>query len=200
LKRKAPHHELPYREVFTKAFGDQLPALFDHSAHALNRQIHKTYNIMVAAHDDMLRPLNLSWAKYRLLVWLLACERAEYPDGRLPSALSKFQGVTPNTISALIGGLEDEGWIERQKHPTDARKTILNITDTGRTLVEDTHVQSNEWVGQLLKDLSEEERQILITLLDKMAKSILENGACSDREAGGLHVTHSPKPEISSDK
>ncbi len=150
--------------------------MFDHSAHALNRQLHKTYNILVAAQDDALRPLKLSSAKYRMLMWLLACERADFPDGRLPSALSRFQGVTPNTISALISGLEQEGWIERQKHPTDARKTILNITALGRNLIEETNQQFNSWVGHTLGDLSEEERQILITLLDKMANSIIKNG------------------------
>jgi DNA-binding MarR family transcriptional regulator len=177
LRRKDPRHELPYREVFTKAFGDRLPDMFDQSAHSLYRQMHKTYNVMVAAHDEILRPLNLSSAKYRLLLWLHACERADYPDGRLPSALSRFQGVTPNTISALIGGLEAEGWIVRHKHPTDARKTVLDITDTGRALVEESSQHFNRAVSHLFEDLSEEERQILITLLDKMGKSIVENGA-----------------------
>jgi DNA-binding MarR family transcriptional regulator len=176
LKRKPPRHELPYQEVFAKAFGDNLPAFFDHSAHALNRQVHKTYNIMVAAQDDILRPLNLSSAKYRMLMWLLACERAGYDDGRLPSALSRFQGVTPNTVSTLLAGLEGEGWIERRRHPSDARKIILSITDSGRDLVEQSNERFNKAVSHLLRGLDDAERQTLITLLDKMSRSMLENG------------------------
>lgn len=182
MKQKLPARETIYHEIFTKAFGGEPHPPFDLSAHQLNRALHKTYNVMVTAHDEFMRPYNLSMAKYRLLVWLLACEKAGYDDGRLPSALSHFQGVTPNTISALLSGLQKEGWIVRAKHSTDARKTVLSITQAGRDLVEQTRDQFDGFIRNLMQDMSEEERVILTTLLNKLSKSMLENGGCEPHD------------------
>ncbi len=161
----------PYRDVFAKAFGDQLEG-HDISAHQLTGQLHKTYHLLGVANEEFLRPYGLTTAKFRMLMWLLASERAGYDDGLLPSMLSRFHGVSPNTTSSLIAGMEQQSLLRREKHPTDNRKTILRLTDSGRELVEHIRMDFDAFSRSLVSGLSKEERDILITLLEKMSKSI----------------------------
>src|SRR5579859_2589273 len=88
-----------------------------------------TIHMMSSATDDFLKPYNLTGAKFRLLLWLFACEKSDFQDGLLPSQLSKIQGITPNTVSSLLDGLQEQGLIERVRHPSDHRKRIVTITE-----------------------------------------------------------------------
>lgn len=159
------------REVFQRAFGD---TSFDESPMKLFAHVHKTYNIMSAATEDFLRPYNLTSAKFRMLTWLLACDKIGFNDGLLPSQLSRFQGVSPNTTSSLLAGLEEQELIQRVKHPTDNRKQIITITDEGRKLIHEVGPRYVQFMDALSSALSQEERQILMTLLNKMAHAILD--------------------------
>jgi DNA-binding MarR family transcriptional regulator len=165
-----PRVQDEYRQIFQEAFGDLVQ---DDSAFQLFRSIHRASGILNAATDDHLRPHNLTSAKFRLLMWLLACKRTDYEEGMLPSRLSRMHDSSPNTISALLNGLEEQGLIERHKHPKDHRKSIILISDTGIDLVEAIHRGYTEFVMSTMQGLSEEERQILVTLLNKMSVSIL---------------------------
>ena len=55
--------------------------------------------------------------------------------GLPPSYLSRCQDVTKNTISVLLRGLEDQGWIERTLDPDDRRVFRIRLTPAGRELI-----------------------------------------------------------------
>ena len=53
-------------------------------------------------------------------------------DGRLSlSEIAKRVGVTTTNITNLIDGLERDGWVERQAHPSDRRVTYVRLTTDG---------------------------------------------------------------------
>ncbi|MHB8627158.1 MAG: MarR family winged helix-turn-helix transcriptional regulator [Aggregatilineales bacterium] len=131
-----------------------------------------TMHLMMAASDDFLKPYNLTSAKFRMLTWLLACEKAGFSDGLLPSQLSHFQGISPNTVSALMDGLQEQGLIQRIRHPTDHRKRIITITDAGRDRLGHIGVAYKHFAEATIAGLSPDERQTLAGLLDKLADSI----------------------------
>jgi DNA-binding MarR family transcriptional regulator len=131
-----------------------------------------TMHLMMAASDDFLKPYNLTSAKFRLLMWLLACEKAGFSDGLLPSQLSHFQGISPNTVSALLDGLQEQGLIQRVRHPTDHRKRIITITDAGRQRLESIGAAYKNFAEATIAGLSPDERQMLTGLLDKLVDSI----------------------------
>jgi DNA-binding MarR family transcriptional regulator len=131
-----------------------------------------TMHLLKSAIDEFLKPYNLTGAKFRLLMWLLACEKAEFSDGLLPSQLSHFQGISPNTVSALLDGLQEQGLIQRARHPTDHRKRIVTITDAGRQRLAHIGAAYKTFAETTITGLSPDERQALTDLLDKLADSI----------------------------
>ncbi len=164
-----PHPNI--RDVFKRAFGDES---FDESPMRLFAHVHKTYNILNTVNEDFLRPYNLTSAKFRILMWLLACDKIGYNDGLLPSQLSRFQGVSPNTTTSLLHGLEEQKLVHRVKHPTDNRKHIITITDEGRKVIDEVGPRYMEFTRRLSEGLSTEENQILVTLLNKLSHGILD--------------------------
>ena len=90
----------------------------------------------------------------------------------LPSELSRFHGVTPNTMSSLLNSLREAGLIEQSNHPEDRRKRIIKITPAGLALLQEIGPGHYGGISGLFSDLSEEERQILVTLLHKLIQSL----------------------------
>ncbi len=86
--------------------------------------------IVQARVDDVLRPLNLSFARYELLM-LLAFTR----DGCLPMAKAGARlQVHPASVTNAATRLEAAGLVVRGPHPEDGRAVLVAITDAGRKL------------------------------------------------------------------
>src|ERR1043165_417916 len=59
------------------------------------------------------------------------------PDGpSIMHHISDELGVTPRAITGLIDGLEEDALVERQRHPSDRRATVIVLTDQGRKVTE----------------------------------------------------------------
>lgn len=165
--------DLNIRDVFRRAFGEPDSA-YETSQMRLFTMVHRAYNVVSTVNEDFLRPYNLTGAKLRMLAWLKACDKIGYNDGLLPSQLSRFQNVSPNTTSSLLHGLQKQGLIRRVKHPTDNRKYIITITDAGREVIDEVGPRYFQFMKSVSGGLSSEENQILITLLNKLTNNLLE--------------------------
>src|SRR5689334_4347920 len=166
--RQIGDNEARYRAMLEHAFGET-----DMSSMELFGNLMKTYHILSSLTERSTARYNLSTAKMRILYWLKtrAMDGAE-GGGLLPSELSRFHGVTPNTISSLLTSLREAGLIEQINHPVDRRKRIIKITQKGLDLLQDVGPEHFRYVRELFADLSSEERQILITLLRKLSQSL----------------------------
>ena len=56
-------------------------------------------------------------------------------DGFAPGGLSDHLGISRNTVSALLNGLEEQELIERHQNPDDRRQFLIRITPEGMDLV-----------------------------------------------------------------
>jgi DNA-binding MarR family transcriptional regulator len=134
----------------------------------LLHDIHRAHHVIGGSHAEFLKPYNLTEAKFRLLMWLLMADSLDHPDGVLPSELSEFQGISRNTVSALLKSLNAQGLIERKHHPDDRRQVIITITDHGRALMEKIGSEYLAFVDSTLDTLTEDERRQLSCLLEKL--------------------------------
>jgi DNA-binding MarR family transcriptional regulator len=116
----------------------------------------------------------LSQARMRLLIRLVIDNKLGIDTGLQPSELSKSLGVSRNTISALLNGLEEQGLIERHLNPTDRRQFLIRITPAGDELVHTRAPQFAAFVASFLDNLSLDERRTLFALLDKLYTRMLE--------------------------
>lgn len=53
--------------------------------------------------------------------------------GRPIAALGQQLGLTPSTMTGMVDRLEDQGFIRRERHPSDRRATVLQLTRKGET-------------------------------------------------------------------
>jgi DNA-binding MarR family transcriptional regulator len=61
---------------------------------------------------------------------------SERPDRSMTmSDLARILNYSPSRLSHAVARLEDEGWVRRERHPTDRRTTLAHLTDEGMEVV-----------------------------------------------------------------
>ena len=102
----------------------------------------RVQQILLSAVDGALRPHGLTFARYEALV-LLSFSR----HGRLPMRVmgDRLQ-LHPTSVTNIVDRLQADGLVRRVPHPTDGRTTLVEITELGRSTVEDATVTLNEKV------------------------------------------------------
>lgn len=93
------------------------------------------------------------------------------------SELSEQFGVTPAAASQLVDKLVQSGLIERTEDPKDRRAKMLNLTDKGHGLVQQSIEERYRWMDQLSGRLTEVERIQVSEALDILTR------VASDQEA-----------------
>ena len=102
----------------------------------------RAHQILLARVESALRPYDLTFSRYELLR-LLAFSR----NGALPitKASDRLQ-VHVTSVTHAIRRLEEAQLVRRLPHPTDGRTTLVEITDLGRSTVEDATATLNREV------------------------------------------------------
>jgi MarR family transcriptional regulator for hemolysin len=73
--------------------------------------------------------------------------------------------VSSASMTSLLDTLESRGLIERHPHPTDRRKSLIHLTDRAREIVDRVLPVVHATASEALADLTEPEREQLITSL-----------------------------------
>ena len=81
--------------------------------------------------------------------------------------LTAHLGIQPGSVSEIIKKLESAGLITRQSNSEDRRTVDILVTDAGNAQVEASRAQSE---SALFQSLSEEEKQQLLALLEKVSR------------------------------
>lgn len=97
---------------------------------ALVTSIVRAQQILLVRIDRVLRPLDLSFARYELLMILYFSRRRELPLGKIGARLQ----VQPGAVTNVVDRLEADGLVERRPHATDGRTTLAALTAGGRRL------------------------------------------------------------------
>ncbi|MGC4933981.1 MarR family transcriptional regulator [Gordonia sp. DT30] len=102
----------------------------------------RAHQILLARVESALRPYDLTFSRFELLR-LLAFSR----QGALPitKASDRLQ-VHVTSVTHAIRRLDEAGLVRRLPHPTDGRTTLVEITELGRTTVEDATATLNREV------------------------------------------------------
>ena len=82
--------------------------------------------------------------------------------------LEKVSRVTHPTMTEIIKRLEKKGFIDCRPSPSDRRCKLISSTATAMQLGEDIRKTENEVMNWLSRDLSPEELDSFLTILDKL--------------------------------
>lgn len=140
----------------------------------LFRQLHKVNGLLTHAAEKSLERAGLSWPKFMLLLALHGNETLGSNSGLQPSELSELQGIPRNSVSEILGSLEEEGLISRELHDTDRRKFVIRLTPRGRKTLSSHLGTQFRHLSKCFAAFSPDERAGLLNLLTRLTQSLTE--------------------------
>ena len=143
-------------QTWEKRFG---PA----SAMRAATSVFRVQQILLARYDDVLKPHELTFARYEVLVLLTFSRTGELPLKVIGSRLM----VHPTSVTNAIDRLVAAGYVRRRPNPDDGRGVLAGITDDGRRVVEEATTALTA-LDFGLGDLPEAERAELFDILRRV--------------------------------
>ena len=92
--------------------------------------IMRTQQLLMRRIDEQLRELELTFARYELLMLLVFSQRGALPLSVIGSRLQ----VHPASVTSAVDRLERQGLVRRIPHETDRRTKLAELTAAGRSL------------------------------------------------------------------
>lgn len=127
-------------------------------------------NALKARFLQQLVPYGLTVAQFQTLQHL---HWHESQGGLSMSELSGHLGLASSTVSSLVGRLERDGWLRRERSPQDARRIQLQLTRQARDLFAQKPRQTEDFWQQTLGRLSPEQQARLVESLRDL-KAVME--------------------------
>ncbi|MCL1942451.1 MAG: MarR family transcriptional regulator [Candidatus Azobacteroides sp.] len=91
----------------------------------------------------------------------------------LPSELASLTKITTQSMSQILRKMEENGMIIRVPSKEDRRKVYVSLTADGKSIVEKTRYERDEWLGDVIENsLTENDRKLLIETLPVLNKII----------------------------
>lgn len=118
--------------------------------------------------QDSLRPLKINVSRWRVLCALNA------RDGRTMSDLCAFTMMEQSAVSRVIDTMEKEKLVTRRLQETDNRYVLVYLTDRGREMFRAAYLRAFSREDRALKGISDQDRQRLLDLLNRVLANIRE--------------------------
>ncbi len=122
--------------------------------------------LMRKRFDERARNLGLTRAQWRVLGHLRRYE------GIMQSSLAEILEVETVTLGRHIDRLEDAGWVERRRDPTDRRVWRLHLAKKSQPMIDRLNTLSTEVREHALAEFSAEERDWLFDALQLMKDNL----------------------------
>ncbi|HVC14858.1 MAG TPA: MarR family transcriptional regulator [Acidimicrobiales bacterium] len=97
-------------------------------AMAVVTSIMRVQQLLLARADAALRPFDLTFARYEVLMLLSFSSSGALPLGKIGERLQ----VNPASVTNAIDRLEEQDLVERARNPDDGRGTLARLTEEGR--------------------------------------------------------------------
>ncbi len=94
-----------------------------------------------------------------------------HEDGVSQNTLASKLNVRPQSLSEMLGKMEERGHITRRANENDKRETLVFLTETGRKIHAEFYNRRLECAKTFLAPLSEAEQAQLLLLLRKLFES-----------------------------
>ena len=110
--------------------------------------------------------VNLERSAYGIM-----CKLADEGPQRLGALASTF-GLDPSTITRQVQALEEMALAQRKTDPSDRRASILDLTESGRAVLESTRAHRRARLQQALAEWSEGDLEEFARLLHEFNLSL----------------------------
>lgn len=124
-------------------------------------QLLRTAGALDRAAADALADLGLTAGAFFALLELSEAG----PIGLAPSELARRLAVARRTATLYVDILTRQGWVVRCAHPEDRRMVLAQLTDRGRSLVDELSGAYKRRLSELVRDLTPLQAERLQQLL-----------------------------------
>ena len=112
--------------------------------------------------------LDLTYAQSQVLFHV-----ADHPGCHMGDVAKAF-GVTLPAVTHIVDRLEEKQFLERADDPADRRVYVLELTPTGRALVDELHGLQMRGVEGVLRRMAADDRQRVIKGLEALVDAAAE--------------------------
>lgn len=112
---------------------------------------------------------------------LIALDHLRTHQGCLQQALGQTLMLDPNNCVILLNDLDEHGYVERRRDPSDRRRHLVEITPAGIEALEVAEGKLETLEAEVLRSLDAKERG---QLHDLLAKALAGQDAACDPEDG----------------
>ena len=136
---------------------------------AIGFWVHRVYQ---ASRNEMYRAFREHGEEITPEQWAVLIRLWER-DGCTQSELSDDTFRDQPTMSRILAGMEQRGWLKRQVDPTDARVRKVYLTRVGRELKQKLVPVAERLVGRMLAGIDERALKQTRAALQKMVKNLV---------------------------
>ena len=111
---------------------------------AMVTSVVRVQQLLMEKIESVLRPLDLTFARYEILRLLSFVQSGSMPMTRLGSLLQ----VHPTSVTSAVERLVRQGYVERLRREHDRRVVLASLTDAGRDAVERATAGLNAHVSE----------------------------------------------------
>lgn len=115
--------------------------------------------------QEAVAPLDITPGQFGVLILI------KENEGLSQSDLGAAVGIDRSTMVAVIDRLESRGLVVRAPSPNDRRSYALRLSPEGERLMDDLIPRVQAHDQSMVKDLTTEERRLLIDFLGRIAKA-----------------------------
>ena len=96
----------------------------------------------------------------------------QYPEGGFPSEIADRLYLPRQTMSGILRNLEKSGYIVRSFHPSDGRRKVIRLTESGRAYISELLVQLNQAQMRAYALLTVAEQKQLNYLMERLTDGL----------------------------
>jgi DNA-binding MarR family transcriptional regulator len=136
--------------------------------------------------DEQVTELLVALSRARRWLSRLAADQANHVGSTGVSALAEVvrsgpvrlgdlaarERVTPATLSRVVAGLVEHGYVARTADPGDARAGLLTATPAGEQLLRDSRARRTAELATRLRRLSDDERAAVLSAAPALRKLV----------------------------
>ena len=135
--------------------------------HIIQRRLMHINRLHRCAIDSKVSKAGLPRSQHMMLMHL---NRRDFKVSQ--KELADHFEISPVAVAVTLKKLESDGYIEKAASKDDSRFNEIAITEKGRSVVEFSHKVFSETDEKTFEGISDEERIILLEILDKVEKNL----------------------------
>lgn len=129
----------------------------------LTRSIFRANNAVLRYGDLVNEPFGQSSARWRVLDLI-------FEGNDSVAAIARATGLSRQAVQRVTDGLVAEHLAVYHPHPTDGRKQVISLTDSGRAIFEQIEASYDVWAKRLMDQIGTETARDAIETLESISQ------------------------------